>query len=67
MGNRASTYESVWQDEVNSRVHLNNGGGVMHVPERTVAEGMKPLGTGEDNSAGSHDLQARGSAGDKGG
>jgi len=66
IGNRASTYESVWQDEVDPRVHRKNGGELMHVPGGTEAEGMKPLQTSEDNRARSHDHQARRSAGHRG-
>jgi len=62
IGNRASSYESVWQDVVDPRVHRKDGGGVMHVPVRTEAEGMKPLWTSKDNRARSHDHQARQSA-----
>jgi len=63
IGNLASTYESVWQDEVDPRVHRKNGGGVMDVPEGIEAEGMKPLRTSEGNRARSYDHQARRSAG----
>jgi len=66
IGNRASTYESVWQDEVDPRVHRKNGGGEMHVPEGTEAEGMQPLQTSEDNHARSHKHHARESAGQRG-
>jgi len=66
IGNRASTYESVWQDEVDPRVHRKDSGGVMHVPERTEPEGMKPLRTSKDNRARSHDDPARRSAGHRG-
>ena len=66
ISNRASTYESVWQDEVDPRVHRKNGGGVMHIPESTEAEGMKPLRTSKDNRARSHNHQARRLAGHRG-
>ena len=66
IGNQASTYESVWQDVVDPRVHRKDGGEVLHVPERTEAEGMKPLWTSKDNRASSHDHQARQSAGHSG-
>ena len=66
IGNRASTYESVWQDEVDPQVHPKEGRGVLHVLERTEAEGMKPLRTSKDNRARSHDHQARRSAGHRG-
>jgi len=62
IGNRASTYGSVWQDVFDPRVHRKDGGGVMHVPERIEAEGMKPLWISTDNRARSHDHQARQSA-----
>ena len=66
IGNRASTYESVWQAEIDPRVHRKDGGGVLHVPGRTEAEGMKPLRISKDNRARSHDHQARRSAGHRG-
>ena len=62
IGNRASSYESVWQDVVDPRVHRKDGGGVLRVPKRTEAEGMKQLWTSKDNCARSYDHQARQSA-----
>jgi len=45
IGNRASTYESVWHDEVDPQVYWTEGGGVSHVPKRTKAVSMNSLHT----------------------
>jgi len=50
---------TVWQDEVDHRGYRKDGGGVLHVPNGTEAEGMKPVQTSKANRARSHDHQAR--------
>jgi len=66
IGTRASTYASVWQDEGTLRVHQNDGMGVLEVLKRTEAVRINSLNISRNNSACSHDHQARRSAGDRG-
>jgi len=66
ISNQARTYQSVGQDDVDSRVYWTDGGGVLDVFETTEVEGMKLLQTRKDNSARRQDHQSRRSAGHRG-